>query len=166
MGKQFKRVSVHKLNVVFVVIHEIWNKSYCFFFLNFTTHNKNNMEFVGGDTFIFFRFISFFKLNIFFNWWLYFSSWYLVPKIKPNFDPQYQNLTWNTESRNHFSDLKGKDVVGMKKMLYKECAAWIACRQLLPAIALASALEWLFGCQLLPAEFILCICDWSHWLLP
>ena len=42
-----------------------------------------------------------------------------------------------------FSDLKGKDVVGMKKMLYKECAAWIACRQLLPAIALAAALAWL-----------------------
>ena len=31
----------------------------------------------------------------------------------------------------------------MKKMLYKECAAWIACRQLLPAIALAAALAWL-----------------------
>ena len=74
-----------------------------------------------------------------------FSSWYLVPKIKPNFDPQFQNSTWNSQSRKYFfcSDLKGKDVVGMKKMLYKECAAWIACRQLLPAIALAAALAWL-----------------------
>ena len=82
-----------------------------------------------------------------------FSSWYLVPKIKPNFDPQFQNSTWNSQSRKYFfcSDLKGKDVVGMKKMLYKECAAWIACRQLLPAIALAAALAWLSAasnCQL------------------
>ena len=61
-------------------------------------------------------------------------------------------MTRNSQSRNYFSDLKGKDVVGMKKMLYKECAAWIACRQLLPAtIALAAALAWLSAasyCQL------------------
>ena len=93
----------------------------------------------------------FLNLTIFLTYVVTFSSWYLVPKIKPNFDPQFQNSTWNSQSRNYFSDLKGKDVVGMKKMLYKECAAWIACRQLLPAIALAAALAWLSAasyCQL------------------
>ena len=74
--------------------------------------------------------------TIFQRMFLIFFSRYSVSKINSNFVPKLYN--WKL-----FSDLKGKDVVGMKKMLYKECAAWIACRQLLPAIALAAALAWL-----------------------